>query len=207
MVNGVGRHAVVVDEWAAIRHGIKALLLDAGLSSVETAGSVTPALPLVHSGDVVVLGHFDDQPHDSAVRSCREAGGLVIALTSQTDRAHVLQLCAAGAHAVIERAASELDVKAAIAQLTSGNRYLSPTLLAGMFVEPGRHATPRPSELTTRERQVLALAAEGRSNREIAGALHIGAETVKTHLANVYLKLGVRRRDQAVVLALRHGLI
>ena len=54
---------------------------------------------------------------------------------------------------------------------------------------------------------MLELLATGRSNREIAVALHIGAETVKTHLSNLYLKLAVTSRDQAVAAALRSGLL
>ena len=67
-------------------------------------------------------------------------------------------------------------------------------------------AEPEPEELTEREREVLALLAEGRSNKEIAKALGVTERTVKGHVGNVLGKLGVVSRTQAAVYAMRHGL-
>ena len=114
----------------------------------------------------------------------------------------------------------DLDLAAAMASVAEGHRHLGPTVLDALMpprtsasapasgrVDALDLAVARSVRLSGRERAVLELLATGRSNREIAGTLHIGVETVKTHLSNVYVKLGVRRRDQAIAAALRSGLL
>jgi DNA-binding NarL/FixJ family response regulator len=90
-----------------------------------------------------------------------------------------------------------------------GERYLAPELLRTLFAEPvaGSTGAAPAFALTTREQSVLSELAAGRTNREIATILCIGSETVKTHLGNIYAKLAVSRRDQAISLALQGGLV
>ena len=96
----------------------------------------------------------------------------------------------------------------------SSERYVLPALRAGALVEAEPHPSGAPepdaalqASLTPREREVLELMGRGASNSEIAAALHLGEPTVKTHVGNVFAKLGARDRTQAVVLAARAGLI
>jgi DNA-binding NarL/FixJ family response regulator len=99
----------------------------------------------------------------------------------------------------------------AIRVAAAGDALLAPSVtrrLIARFAEKRTLAQPElPSDLTPRETEVLALLAEGLSNTEIAERLVVGDATVKTHVARVLAKLGVRDRVQAVVLAYRSGLV
>ena len=122
----------------------------------------------------------------------------------------VLDLCALGAHAVVPRDVTPEELTAAVRHALDGERYVPPRFLAGAFQTGSRMMRPamRPRfNLTSRETAVLSELAAGRSNQEIAERLCIGSETVKTHLGNIYAKLAVRRRHQAVGVAFEHGLV
>jgi two-component system nitrate/nitrite response regulator NarL len=97
-----------------------------------------------------------------------------------------------------------LDAVAAVAR---GAVVLSPEVQTGMVREIQRRETVTRPRLSSRELEVLALAADGSSTPEIAGRLHLSAATVKTHLQSVYDKLGVTDRTSAAVVALRRGLL
>jgi two-component system, NarL family, nitrate/nitrite response regulator NarL len=84
---------------------------------------------------------------------------------------------------------------------------LSPEVQTGVAREIQRRERLAQPPLTTRELEILALAAQGRSTPQIAGGLHLSAAAVKTHLQNVYDKLGVSDRMSAVAAALRRGLL
>ncbi|MGH2801083.1 MAG: LuxR C-terminal-related transcriptional regulator, partial [Thermoleophilaceae bacterium] len=103
------------------------------------------------------------------------------------------------------------QLTAAIRTVAAGNALLAPSLTRRLIETYGRRrAQPEPAalaELTTREREVLTLVARGLSNAEIAAALIVGESTVKTHVARILDKLGLRDRVQAVVLAYECGLV
>ncbi|MEY2552580.1 MAG: hypothetical protein QOC57_440, partial [Ilumatobacteraceae bacterium] len=99
------------------------------------------------------------------------------------------------------------EVSGALESVLNGRRYVAPGLLSAMF-DPKVKLPRQPRfDLTYREREVLTEVASGRSNNEISERLLIGTQTVKTHLNNIYDKLGVRRRTHAVQLALSQGLV
>ena len=97
--------------------------------------------------------------------------------------------------------------------VAAGDALLAPAVTRRLIEEFARHPTPRPegppelAELTAREREILTFMARGRSNREIAAQLVIGESTVKTHVGNVLMKLDLRDRVHAVVLAYETGLV
>jgi two-component system, NarL family, nitrate/nitrite response regulator NarL len=112
---------------------------------------------------------------------------------------------AAGAAACLTRGVSRDALQRAIAAAARGETVLAPELQSGVAREI-RRRSGRPL-LTAREREVLALIADGRRTAEIAGELHLSPTTVKTHLGNAYEKLGVSDRAAAVAAGMRRGLL
>jgi DNA-binding NarL/FixJ family response regulator len=205
--------AVVIDEWALIRHGVRAQLEAAGVDMTEVASTATDGFAALARtrADLLVIGSCPDSSAVGAVRRARGLADLpglkVIVLVGATSQRALVELCSAGANAVAVRSSDDPDAIATAARAVGRDeRYLSSELLRALFAEP-TPAAPRMVSLTSRERAVLNELAAGRSNREIASSLCIGAETVKTHLGNIYTKLAVTRRDQAISRALTGGLV
>jgi len=140
----------------------------------------------------------------------------VLVLTTFDLDEHVYDALSAGASGFLLKDAPAAQLVHAVRVVARGEALLAPSVtrrLIEAFTRPGagpagggRPAPPGVTDLTARESEVLALLAEGLSNAEIAARLYVGEATVKTHVARVLTKLGVRDRVQAVVLAHRHGL-
>jgi DNA-binding NarL/FixJ family response regulator len=209
LVRSVG----VVDEWSIMRTGIEALVRRCGLTvvrSVATAtGLMAPRTVRARALDLVVIGQVADMSQAALVARVAAAHphARIVCLAVQTSPAAVVELCAQGAHAVVARSADDADLVAALRSLQEGRRHMAPGLLDAMFAAPERGRATPVSDLTVREREVLEQLAAGRTNSEIGERLLIGAETVKSHLTNIYAKLDVRRRSQAVRVAMSHGLV
>jgi DNA-binding NarL/FixJ family response regulator len=205
--------AVVIDEWALVRAGIGAELAAAGVESCGEASTATAgfdALSGSGAGVLVVGSCPDGSVLDVVRRAHRDPALKVIAVVGPTSQRALVDLCSAGAHAVVPRSSNEPGgIGTAARAVLRGERHLAPELLSTLFGDPGAGSTGAAPALplTQRERSVLQELAAGRSNREIATTLCIGAETVKTHLGNIYAKLAVSRRDQAISLALQGGLV
>lgn len=130
-------------------------------------------------------------------------------LTSAPDDASLIAAIRAGATSYLQKTAAVAAVLATVRAAARGESALPPDVAARLFNamrEEGRRADPL-DRLTPRERDVLTALAEGRSNREIARALRIGDETVKTHVSSVLAKLGLADRTPAAIYALRRGLV
>jgi DNA-binding NarL/FixJ family response regulator len=132
-------------------------------------------------------------------------GMRILVLLKHADRDQTIEALDAGADAVLARTASEIDLREATVRLANGQRYVSPDLLAVAFDSNG--ARTERDRFTEREREVLTVLVEGLSNREIADKLFIGEATVKTHLRNIYDKLGVSNRAQAVGRAMQEKIL
>jgi len=125
----------------------------------------------------------------------------VIALTASVDEARMMGVLRAGAAGYVRKDAEPETLLAAVRAVAQGKTYIDPSV--GRLAVAGAGA----DELTARETDVLRHLALGRSNREIAAALDIGDETVKTHVGNLLSKLGVENRAQAIVQAVKRGLV
>jgi NarL family two-component system response regulator LiaR len=123
----------------------------------------------------------------------------VIALTASVDEARMVGVLRAGAVGYVRKDAEPEILLAAVRAVAAGRTYIDPSVGKRILMQPDSLQ----EELTPREIDVLRQVALGRSNKEIAAALSIGEETVKSHMGGVFAKLRVENRAQAVVRAIR----
>jgi two-component system, NarL family, response regulator LiaR len=126
----------------------------------------------------------------------------VIALTASMDEARMLGVLRAGASGYIRKDAAPETLLAAVRAVARGRTYIDPAIGRQLL-----EAQVAGESLTTRETDVLRQLALGQSNKEIASTLAVSEETVKTHVAHVLAKLRVENRAQAIVQALKRGLV
>jgi DNA-binding NarL/FixJ family response regulator len=157
--------------------------------------------PQIVLQDLLLPGGIDGIETIRRVRECARAVR-VIALTASTDEARMMGALRAGAAGYVRKDADPEILLAAVRAVARGKTYVDPGAAAQIA-----QATAAVDELTPRETEVLRQLAFGRSNKEIADALSIGDETVKTHVGNVFAKLQVENRAQAIVQALKRGLV
>lgn len=131
----------------------------------------------------------------------------VMILSAHTAGALVYEAATAGAGGYLSKDADRTSICEAIAAVASGKTVFPGEIGASLVEQLQAHSATPGAPLTPREREILALLADGRSAPEIAGELYLSQTTVKTHLRNVYDKLGVSDRAAAVAQAMRRGLL
>ena len=205
---------LLVDDHAVVRVGLRLFLADqADLEVVgeadDGASAVARAQELVP--DVVLMDlRMPRLDGIEATRQIRAAlpQTAVVVLTTYTDTANIGKAIAAGAIGYVPKDVPPPELAATIREAAHGVLHLAPlvqrTLLQALAAP--RRAEPDPKELTEREREVLVLLAEGRSNKEIARHLHVSERTVKGHVGHVLGKLGMVSRTQAAIYATRREL-
>jgi DNA-binding NarL/FixJ family response regulator len=206
---------VVVDDHDLYRSGLVNLLRANGFTVMAEAASGPEAVEVTlgEHPDVVLmdinLPGFDGV---EAVRRISAASPEVriVMLTVVADESTVIKALMAGAAGYVLKDAPMDDVLVGVQAVMRGESLLSPRVARALVrrLHSERQPPERPAVvLTDRERQVLALLATGRENAEIAAALFISQNTVKSHVSNILSKLGVGNRVQAVVRAYRDGLL
>ena len=136
----------------------------------------------------------------------------VIILSMHADESYILRALAAGARAYLLKDATDEDLLPAVRAVASGKPFFSPAVTA-VLIEDYMHMlqkrglTDSYDLLTDREREVLQLLAEGRSNKEVATLLDLGLSTVETHRANLMQKLNLHNTAEIVLYAVRKGMI
>ena len=174
-----------------------------GAEAVALAAELRPDLVLMDLRMPVLDGA-------AATARILSEGGLtrVLVLTTYETDDHILAAIEAGASGYLLKAAPQEEILAGIRSVVAGETVLAPSIAAKLVRRVRADAsTPAPPALSPRELDVLRLVADGRSNPEIARALHIGEATVKTHLIHVFEKLGVNDRTRAVTRAMELGLL
>jgi NarL family two-component system response regulator LiaR len=206
---------LIADDHAVVRQGLRTFLdLQDDVEVVAEAPDGEAALAAAErvQPDVVLLDLVMPKVDGvAALRALRERApeARVIVLTSFGDDDRVFAALRAGAVGYLLKDVEPAELVRAIRTAHAGQSPLSPAVAARVIDElaHGGHRAGAAEELTPRELEVLRLIARGLSNAEIAGELVLGENTIKTHVARVLAKLGVRDRVQAVVLAYESGLV
>ena len=212
---------LVVDDQALVRAGLGVILgaqadievvgeAADGLEAVEAAGRLRP--------DVVLMDIR--MPRLDGLEATRRilAGGstgtprVMILTTFDTDE-HVFESLRAGASGFLLKDAPREQLVEAVRTVAAGEALLAPSVTRRLIEEfsrrpvPDERSTASLASLTAREREVLDAMARGLSNAEMAEALFVGEATVKSHVAHVLMKLGLRDRVQAVIFAYEAGIV
>jgi NarL family two-component system response regulator LiaR len=213
---------LIVDDHQVVRGGLRTFLdlnddievvgeARDGLEGVELAARLEPDVVLMD----IVMPRLDGIEATRRIKE-RSASVGVIALTSFVGDDQVLPALEAGASSYLLKDVTPEELVDAVRALHRGEARLHPDALrkvmeAAMGQRPGAaparppEASP-PEDLTERELEVVALVAQGLSNREIADTFVISEKTVKTHIGHILAKLGLKDRTQLAIYALRHGL-
>lgn len=208
-----GTRTVVIEEVPLTRAGIVSVLREEHAVVVAEAASAVDAIAVVRGSGahlVVVGGGSAGDGVIDAIRRLKARGDVrVVALVPRGTREELLAVLDAGADAVIPHDADRDELVDAVSAACLGANHLSPVLAAALFGAPASEATAseEPGVLTSRERGIVRLLAEGCTNDEIGVRLFISPATVKTHLSNTYDKLGARNRYDAVVKSAQLGLL
>jgi DNA-binding NarL/FixJ family response regulator len=217
----VSTRVVVVDDQAMVREGFSALL--AAQPDLDVVGSAADGLEAVKvvglmMPDVVLMDvRMPNLDGIAATRRIMAAPGdrhpKVLMLTTFDLDDYVFEALRAGASGFLLKDARSADLVNAVRVVAAGDGLLAPSVTRRLIMEFARRPAPntKPSAqiraLTPRETEVLTLIAGGLSNAEIAAALVLGEQTVKTHVGRILNKLQLRDRAQAVVLAYESGLV
>ncbi len=204
----------LADDHPVVRQGLRTFLESRdGIDVVGDAGDGEAAVAAVERlrPDVVLMDLvMPGLSGVDAIARIREHSPetRVVVLTSFASDDQVIPAVQAGAAAYLLKDVEPTGLEAAIRLVHQGEALLDPQITARVMEEV---AHPPPTgdlaSLTPREREVLGLLARGLSNRELADTLVVSEKTVKTHVSNILMKLGVHDRTQAALLAVREGLV
>ncbi len=212
---------LIADDQALVRAGFT-MILDAE-PDIEVVGEAADGREAVREvrrlrPEVVLMDIR--MPEQDGIEATRQLAGAangdgprILILTTFDLDEYVYEALRAGASGFLLKDTPPEQLVAAIRVVAGGDALLSPSVTRRVieeFVARGRSAQPKPrglDELTAREHEVLMLVARGLSNAEIARELFVSETTVKTHVARVLMKLAIRDRVQAVVLAYEHGVV
>jgi DNA-binding NarL/FixJ family response regulator len=209
---------LLADDHAIVRRGLRSLLeTEPGVSVVAEAADGLEALRLAeeHDPEVVILdvGMPKLNGIDVAARLQKtKRPPSVIILSMHADESYIIRALSAGARAYLLKDATDEDLLPAVRTVASGKPFFSPAV-TGVLIEDyvrqlqTRGLTDSYHLLTDREKEVLQLLAEGRSNKEVAALLNLGLSTVETHRGNLMQKLNLHNTAEIVLYAVRKGII
>jgi DNA-binding NarL/FixJ family response regulator len=202
---------LIVEDHTVVSEGLAAMLADVeDLNLVGTATSGEEAMKIVEGGSVEVIlmdvSLAGDLTGIDTTRRIKESAPAtkILVLTMYTDPATVAEAVKAGADGYMSKGASRESLLRAIRDVAQGQAVLDPGVTEGVF---GRIGGRDPRALSDREVAVLQSLSNGLSTKQTASEMHLSEETIKTYLKQVFRKLQVRDRTEAVAEAFRRGLI
>jgi two-component system, NarL family, response regulator NreC len=204
---------LLADDHALVRQGFR-MILEAqpdmeivgqagnGREAVELAGQLHPDVAVV---DVAM-------PELNGIEATRRIGQIsprtrVLALSMHKDSVYVREILRAGARGYLLKDSGDADLVAAVRAVAKGDGYISPSVSDAVLSDYRRHVSDPLDLLTSREREVLQMIAEGKTNKEIAASLNLSVYTVEAHRGRVMEKLNLHSTGELVRFALRNGLI
>lgn len=198
---------VLADDHALVRRGFRRMLEDdAAIEVVGEAADGSQALQLAQEFKPKVIVMDMNMPGLNGMQACLEILRIlpktsILILSMYSEDNYVRNALNAGARGYILKDALDIDLAAAIKKVAGGEKVIGPGLLN--TVSPEEDA----AKLTAREKQILQLISEGKSNKEVAALLDLSVNTVSVHRANLMDKLGIHRTAELVLYAVRRGLV
>jgi two-component system, NarL family, response regulator NreC len=209
---------LLADDHGIVRRGLKSLLeSQPGLEVIGEAADGLEALRLCSelSPDLLIVDI--SMPLMNGIEVAARAQKLepapgVIILSMHADESYIMRALGAGARGYLVKDATDEDLIPAVRAVAAGKPFFSPTVAAVLMEDYVRQLRARGLSdsydlLTDREREILQLLAEGRSNKEVAALLDVGLSTVETHRANLMQKLNLHNTAEIVLYAVRKGII
>jgi DNA-binding NarL/FixJ family response regulator len=209
---------LLADDHSIVRRGLRSLIeTQPDLKVVAEAGDGLEALKMCeeHQPDAVILDVA--MPKLNGIEVAERLQKMsrppsVLILSMHADESYIIRALAAGARAYLLKDATDEDLIPALRAVAAGRPFFSPSV-TGVLIEDyvrqlqARGLTDSYHLLTDREREVLQLLAEGRSNKEVAALLDVGVSTVETHRANLMQKLNLHNTAEIVLYAVRKRII
>ncbi|HEX2051027.1 MAG TPA: response regulator transcription factor [Actinomycetota bacterium] len=202
---------LIAEDHTLVSQGLEAMLsMSEGIELVGVVDSGDDAVEKVeHDHPDVVLMDVNLGPSMNGIEATRKIKEVsprtkVLILTMFTDPGTVAEAVKAGADGYMSKGSSREAVVKALHDVIDGRSVLDPNVTEGIF---GRISGKDPRALSDRELTVLQELSHGKSTREVAESIHVSEETVKTYLKQIFRKLGVHDRTEAVAEAFRRGLV
>ena len=209
---------LLADDHTVIRQGLRLLLeREPSFQVVGEAADGRQAVALAEQlrPDVLVLDLA--MPNLNGIEAARQIAGRVpstaiVVLSMHADESYLLQALKAGARAYLLKDSADSDLIAAVRAVRDGKGFFSPAISRLLADDYVRHLQERGAHdsyelLTPREREILQLLAEGKSNKDVAAILNLSTYTVETHRANIMQKLNLHSAPEIVLYAVRKGMI
>ncbi len=209
---------LLADDHAIVRRGLRSLIeSEPGIAVVGEAADGLEALRMcdeLHPDAIILdvaMPKLNGIEVAERVQKLQRAPSVII-LSMHADESYIIRALAAGARAYLLKDATDEDLMPALRAVAAGKPFFSPSVTAVLIEDyvrqlQARGLTDSYHLLTDREREVLQLLAEGRSNKEVAVLLDVGVSTVETHRANLMQKLNLHNTAEIVLYAVRKRII
>jgi DNA-binding NarL/FixJ family response regulator len=216
----VTSRVLIADDHAAFRSGLRAILStqpDLECVAEVSDGRAAVAETLRLRPDLAILDvrmpKLDGLAAAAEIRACGLTSVRIIMLTTYDDDYYLHRALTAGVQGFVLKSLPPEELIAAIRAASRGDSYVDPAVVRRLTsriadaIAPVGQLPRELASLTAREHEVFLLIAKGFTNQEIAAALYIGDETVKTHVSRIFMKLELRNRAHAVRYAYQHGIV